>query len=133
MHTIVGLGLSGPYKSEQAFKTDWIAKMQERCYPGASYFQIETEETEPGFPDVMMLTFRNAASFYEFKITDSRRNFEMQKTQPRFYVLHPQMDISILVWDVTTGKAYKFTHKEIKEACLASDSLKLNIGDLTDE
>lgn len=133
MHVIVGLGLTGPYKSEQAFKRDWISKTQERCYPGAQYFQIETEETEPGFPDVMVLNFRNNASFYEFKITDTHRNFEMRKTQPRFYITHPSMNTSVLVWDVVTHKAYSFTQEEIKEACLASESLKLNVGDITDE
>lgn len=123
-------GCAGPYKSEQEFKKDFIKKMIERDYAGVRYFCIETEETEPGFPDVMRLDFKNVADFYEMKITDSKNCFELQRSQPLFYMNNPDLVIHVVVWSTVENRPHIFTKKEIVKAVHKKCNLKLNIGDL---
>jgi hypothetical protein len=63
-------------------------------------FCIETEETEPGFPDVMVkLNDQEVYKFFEFKVSDAKGLIEFTKNQPRFYLFHRGMDIQVLALD----------------------------------
>lgn len=129
MKLISGFGLSGPFKSEQEFKMKWIDQVRTRCYAGSTFFEIENEEKEPGFPDVMRHSFNRQCDFYEMKLSDSKGNFTMQKTQPIFYRLHPDLEINVMVWHSGENRLYQISSTEIYKAVLRKNTLTLKIGD----
>lgn len=133
MKTVVGLGITGPFKNEQQFKMKFIEKSTERGAFGDKYFCIETEETEPGFPDVMKLTYENKASFFEMKLADSEDNFKVQRTQPLFYLNHRDLDITILVWSNKRNKMYAVTSEEVISRVLGAEGQTLNLNDFREE
>lgn len=133
MHVVNGLGLKGSYKNEQAFKMDWIAKSKERGLPDDIFFEVENEEKEPGFPDVMKIGFTQKVSFYEMKITSANGTFKMQPTQPLFYRTHPTLDISVMVYSNETRKLYCISGEELYKTALKKDSLVLRLEDFENE
>ena len=77
---------------------------------------IETEETIPGFPDVMeLVTFvgRTEAKFYEFKISDSRGNIHFQPTQPPFYRNNRELWIEVVAYNRKSQRVHIFSADEI--------------------
>ena len=76
-------------KDEQDFKKLYIVSEIKKKYQSTvqKIFNIETEETVAGFPDVMELLIDSTirAHFYEFKFSDRRGNIKFQPTQPAFY------------------------------------------------
>ena len=80
--------------------------------------EIENEEKEPGFPDVLCINRQTGrATFYEIKLARKSGLFKFEPTQPLFYKQHPELDISVVVFDceqkvVTVAKA-EWTLKEV--------------------
>jgi hypothetical protein len=77
--------------------------------------RIETEETEPGFPDVAGFS-ANCYILTEFKVSDAKGVIEFQKSQPLFYRKHPKLRIGILAWDVPGKRVVSISPQEILEA-----------------
>jgi hypothetical protein len=70
-------------------------------------FCIETEETEKGFPDVMVkLRDMEVYKFFEFKVSDSKGRIKFTRNQPSFYALHERMDIKIVALDNRTNDTF---------------------------
>jgi hypothetical protein len=93
------------FKDEQDFKRAWMTHLQtiESC----DVFEIENEEKEPGFPD--LLCINNAtqiAKFYEIKVARKGGKFKFEPTQPRFYKTHPALHIYVVVWDAEEKTVY---------------------------
>jgi hypothetical protein len=120
--TINGL-VSGPYRpgQEDAFKAD-VLKVLENRRDGWEYMRIETEETEPGFPDVAAFSV-NCYALTEFKVSDAKGVIEFQKSQPLFYKKHPNLRMGVLAWDVPGNRVVAITPNEI----LAAKTLKFKI------
>ena len=113
------------FKTEAAFKSWFVDVLRG---DGGTPFCIETEETEPGFPDVLAVYNKSLiAAFYEIKITDKRGIFKMQKTQPLFYKKYPKLDINVVVWDNAMGNYISIPAKMIADRCAEHGSLKLDI------
>ncbi|GHT59524.1 hypothetical protein FACS1894109_15610 [Spirochaetia bacterium] len=119
----------GPYSpgEEARFKADAI-KAIEAGWRRPTCFKIETEETEPGFPDVLMLA-NKTYDMYEFKVSDSKGIIKFQKTQPLFYKRHSDLNIEILAWDVPNNRAVNISPDEI----VAAKALKFQIPKETNE
>jgi hypothetical protein len=121
--TINGL-VSGPYApgQEDKFKTD-VLKVCNGRNDGWEHLKIETEETEPGFPDVASFSADQCYILTEFKVSDAKGVFEFQKSQPLFYKKHPKLRIDILAWDVPGKRVVSITPPEI----ISGKSLKFKI------
>ena len=98
--------------SEQDFKLRYI-KNNIRKMEHTKVFCIETEETIAGFPDVMTLSYGSVAKFYEFKFSDRHGNIKFQPTQPAFYKLNPEMEITVIAYNAKTGTVHNFHASEI--------------------
>ena len=73
-------------------------------YSTEEVFQIETEETCAGFPDFMFWSF-GTVKFAECKYA-SNHAFEVRRSQLRFYIRHPSMQIHIAVYDPASDWVY---------------------------
>ena len=111
------------YKNEADFKKDFVDALRKEGY---TVFCVETEETEPGFPDVMAI-HDGMTSFFEMKITDKKGIFKMQKTQPVFYKRYPNLDITVVVHDGAMGNYLSIPAKLVANSCAEHGSLKLDI------
>lgn len=100
----------GPYKNEASFKRALVKEMREN-FTVAEVFEIESEETEKGFPDLLVINYDSPAVLMELKITDKDGFVTFQKTQPLFYKQHHKLTIPILVWDSQNQKIV-ILHKE---------------------
>ena len=86
-------------KNEKEFKRYMIEIMKgTKSFLGI--FEIETEETVLGFPDVLAITSENRAVLYEFKYSNKQGVIKFQPTQPAFYKAHKELDIEIIALDV---------------------------------
>jgi hypothetical protein len=97
MKIINGL-VRGPFKNEQEFKQA-VMKAWRKNYLEHTSFDIETEETEPGMPDVLTIIPDSPSYFTEFKDAGKNGVIEFQKSQPLFYRQHRDLLIQILAWD----------------------------------
>jgi hypothetical protein len=113
--TVHGL-VDGPYApgQEAQLKADVIFQWN-KCLNGITHLQIETEETEPGFPDVLSLQ-PSGYRLTEFKVSDRNGVVKFQKSQPRFYRWHPDLVIDIMAWDVPGNRLVRITPDEIVTA-----------------
>jgi hypothetical protein len=105
----------GPYApgEEARFKADILAVYKND--PECNAFMIETEETTPGFPDVLYC--RGEEYFMmEIKVSDKRGVITFQKSQPLFYKQHPKLWLAIVAWDVPRNRAVSITPNEIIKA-----------------
>jgi hypothetical protein len=120
--TINGL-VSGPYApgQEDKFKAD-VLKVWEGRNDGWEHLKIETEETEPGFPDVVSFS-ANCYTLTEFKVSNAKGVIEFQMSQPLFYKKHPKLRIDILAWDVPGKRVVSISPQEI----ISGKSLKFKI------
>lgn len=94
---------------------------------------IETEETIPGFPDVMELTTfmgRTDVKFYEFKISDSRGNIHFQPTQLPFYRNNWELCIKIIAYNRKSQRVHVFSVDEIsnKESHYYTKNCRINLS-----
>jgi hypothetical protein len=116
----------GPYEpgQEAKFKADYIRDNKKRCC--AEYFCIETEETEPGFPDTVW--FMNGRyGLVEFKVSDKNGYITFKKSQPLFYRRHPSLYIRIYAWDVPHSRFVILEPEDV----LQVKSLRVNLSDET--
>jgi len=93
-------------KSEAEFKKQQIEKwlllgIYDEC------FCIESEETEPGFPDVIARKDMKF-DFIEFKVSDQKGMIKFQRTQPLFYKKHPRLNITITALNNFSGYVIEF-------------------------
>lgn len=88
--------------SETFFKEEYL-KLLRRNFGRASFFCIETEETEPGMPDVLgVMRDKTGTVFLEFKVADNRRMIKFQHTQPSWYYRNSMLPIYIVAFDPIT-------------------------------
>lgn len=104
-------------KDEQEFKKLYCVKEIKKGYQDTvqKIFNIETEETVAGFPDVMELLIDSTirAHFYEFKFSDRRGNIKFQPTQPAFYKRNPEMEICVVAYNCVSKRVHLFRTNEI--------------------
>ena len=86
-------------RTENAFKNKWIKRNK---HFWKKMWCIETEETVPGFPDVLAVDGNGKVHLIEFKVSDKRGVIRFQPTQPAFYKMN--MDIPIHVVALTRKK-----------------------------
>ena len=111
------------YKNEAEFKKDFVELLKST---GSTVFCIESEETVPGFPDVLEIKGGNTC-LYEMKITDRHGIFKMQKTQPRFYKMYPTLKIYVVIWDNGMHNYLSIPARMILQKCTEHNSFKLDI------
>lgn len=112
------------YKNEADFKKDFVELLRTN---GFTVFCIESEETVPGFPDVLAIDKNNQTFLFEMKITDRSGRFKLQKTQPRLYMLHQNLKIKVVVWDNGMGNYISIPAKMVAKSCGEHASLRLDI------
>lgn len=105
------------FKNEQEFKTAWMNYLRRQNY--CEVFEIENEEKEPGFPDLMCIDIASSHSmFFEIKVAEKGGVFKFEPTQPRFYKLHPMLRIQVIVWDAQERKVYCIGAQRAAQAAL---------------
>ena len=115
--------MKSQYKNEAEFKRDFVELLRES---GGTPFCIESEETEPGFPDVLEIKGGKAV-LYEMKLANKKGIFKMQKTQPLFYKKYQNLQIYVVVWDNGMHNYLTVPAKMIADRCAEHGSLKLDI------
>ena len=117
--------LKTEFRDEQDFKT-WCKGYV--CNDKSDVvFEIENEEKEPGFPDVLKIDFLGRATFFEIKVARKGGRFKFESTQPRFYKSHPHLKIWVAVWDAENHMAYFIDALEAADKVLEKSSLTLNV------
>ena len=111
------------FKTEAAFKSWFVDVLRG---DGGTPFCIETEETEPGFPDVLEIKGGKAV-LYEMKLANKKGIFKMQKTQPLFYKKHQNLQIYVVVWDNAMSNYISIPGKLLANRCAEQNTLKLDI------
>lgn len=120
-------------KEEQDFKKLYCVTEIKKKYENTvqKIFNIETEETVAGFPDVMELLIDSTirAHFYEFKFSDNRGNIKFQPTQPAFYKRNPEMEICIIAYNCVSKRVHLFRTKEIfdKDSPYYTTNARINL------
>lgn len=94
------------FKNEQEFKTAWMNYIRKQSLSFCEVFEIENEEKEPGFPDLLCIDSTSHTMFFEIKVAEKGGVFKFEPTQPRFYKLHPMLRIQVIVWDAQERKVY---------------------------
>ena len=105
-------------ENEQQFKKLYCVTELKRRNTGQKIFNIETEETVAGFPDVMELVTISAGSctqvfFYEFKISDLSGSIKFQPTQPAFYKHNSELPIKVVAYNRFSKRVHVFSTNEI--------------------
>lgn len=105
-------------ENEQQFKKLYCVTELKRRNTGQKIFNIETEETVAGFPDVMELVTISAGSctqvfFYEFKISDLSGSIKFQPTQPAFYKHNSELPIKVIAYNRFSKRVHVFSTNEI--------------------
>lgn len=99
-------------KNEKEFKRYMIETMKgTKSYLGI--FEIETEETVLGFPDVLAITNENRAVLYEFKYSNKQGVIKFQPTQPSFYKENKKLDIEIIAFDTRCNSYHLILASEL--------------------
>lgn len=106
--------------NEQHFKKLYCVTEIKKQNPGQKIFNIETEETVAGFPDVMELWTANLqagsctqAFFYEFKFSSKNGVIKFQPTQPAFYKKNSELDIKVVAYNNQSKRVHVFSTKEL--------------------
>ena len=94
-------------KNEKGFKR-YLMNNLKNTKNFLALFEIETEETVLGFPDVLAITRENRAVLYEFKYSNKQG---IIKFQPAFYKANKELDIEIIALDI------RFNNYHIIQAC----------------
>lgn len=95
-------------KDEARFKKETTEKWL-KSFVFKKVFCIETEETEPGFPDVMAsVDGFSTWEFIEFKVARTNDKIKFQKSQPRFYKTHQSLPITIFAYNNKSGRISHF-------------------------
>lgn len=103
-------------KSEAEFKAEKSAEWR-KTGKYTRVFNIETEETEKGFPDVIATAVTgcdtNSLDLYEFKVSDMKGMIKFRKDQPRFYLKNKVLAIRIVALDNRNGEVHVFRADEL--------------------
>lgn len=99
-------------KNEKGFKR-YLMNELKNTKNFLALFEIETEETVLGFPDVLAITRENRAVLYEFKYSNKQGVIKFQPTQPAFYKENNKLDIEILAFDVRCNSYHLFYANEL--------------------
>ena len=124
------------FKDEQEFKQWWITRLGSTKLSAApDVFEIENEEKEPGFPDVLVVNADGRAIFYEIKLARKHGKFKFENTQPRFYKTHPALHINVVVWDAELKKTFVVDAGLAAQAALekgeiVKGGIRLNVREL---
>lgn len=118
--------LAGPFRNEQDFKNAWLGRLR-RSGKYIDVFEVENEEKVPGFPDVLCIRNDGRAELHEMKLADKSGRFKMERTQPRFYVRHPNLCIAVVVW--CDGKVWMITAQDIALRALEDVSVSMNVNE----
>jgi hypothetical protein len=78
------------------------AMIDEYRREGMKIFRIETEETEPGFPDALIYRLDAPSTLLEFKVANPADVVHFQKSQPLFYAKNKTCRILIVAYSVAT-------------------------------
>jgi hypothetical protein len=97
---------------ETPFKRALVSQIRARL-PGGTVFRIETEETEPGFPDLLLCRGKEY-HLIETKVSDARGVITFTKAQPAFYRRHKDLEISVFAWDVPRNRCVEITPEDLK-------------------
>lgn len=107
-------------ENEQQFKKLYCVAELKKRNAGQKIFNIETEETVAGFPDVMELWTANLQAesctqvfFYEFKISDLSGSIKFQPTQPAFYKHNSELPIKVVAYNRFSKRVHVFSTNEI--------------------
>jgi hypothetical protein len=111
---------------EDRFKRDMILALQ-ASEEGVEVFQIENEEKEPGFPDVIVLEPSGRYKLCEFKVSDERGVITFEPSQPRFYRRHPGLDITIIAWNVPAGRPHRVSASAVLRCVSETKTLKYRL------
>lgn len=103
---------------EQEFKTEMI-RCKRLLHPERTYFEVENEEKEPGFPDVIEVFENQRSVFVEYKVSDEKGIIEFQKSQPLFYRRNRQLDIRIIAWSVPDNSYWVFRASDVLDVIKA--------------
>lgn len=121
-------GLS--FQNEQKFKEYWKLMMQNGSfYRPRAVFEVENEEKEPGFPDLLLVDSDNEAIFYEIKVARKGGRFTFEPTQPRFFRSHPNLTIYVVVFDMEKQELFEIAAPLAAQAVLEKGSLTLSVRD----
>ena len=107
--------VTGPFKNETPFQNAATAKLK-AIWPADSFFHIETEETEPGFPDTIRVSTVRSSLQIEYKVSDAKGVIHFKKSQPLWYRRHMDLTVVILAWDQRVDRTMLITHDEIVNA-----------------
>ena len=123
-------------ENEQQFKKLYCVAELKKRNAGQKIFNIETEETVAGFPDVMELWTANLqegsctqAFFYEFKISDLSGSIKFQPTQPAFYKHNLELPIKVVAYNRFSKRVHLFRTNEIfdKDSPYYTTNAKINL------
>jgi len=107
---------------EQKFKSEML-RCKRLLHPGRTYFEVENEEKEDGFPDTIEVWENNRAVFVEYKVSDKNGIVTFECGQPLFYKKHHKLLIRVIVWVVPDNTYYVFTADDI----VAQKKLKMQV------
>ena len=89
-------------------------------------FYIETEETEPGFPDCLCEDFSGKFHLFEHKATKGPRNvFKYQKTQPAWYIRNREIVVGLVVYDNKRKDFVEYESAFIVATTMTNSSLEV--------
>lgn len=121
-------------KNEQEFKKLYCVAELKRRNSMQKIFNIETEETVAGFPDVMETVTIGAGSctqafFYEFKISDLSGSIKFQPTQPAFYKHNSELPIKVVAYNRFSKRVHVFSTNEIfdKDSPYYTNNARINL------
>jgi hypothetical protein len=105
--------VKGPFKTETPFKHAIVEKLYFLHHPDM-WVRIESEETEPGMPDLARLSQYSPTVLVETKVSDMRGWIKFRPDQPRWYKLHENaMKVFIIVWDKRYDRTLIMTPDEV--------------------
>lgn len=118
-------------RTEKEF-SKWIVAQLRRHFK--TVFSIETEETVKGFPDIMVMSALNKASFIELKV--GSKDIHLQHTQLAFAKCHPEMSIGLCIFNQDTRSIYFLPDikrlEEIKPSKVTEKQVWYSLMDLCD-
>ena len=103
---------------EQAFKSEMI-RVKRLLHPDRTYFEVENEEKEPGFPDTIEIFANQYTRFVEYKVSNDKGIIEFQRGQPLFYRRNRNLDIRIIAWSVPDNTYFVYLASDVLEVIKA--------------
>lgn len=105
---------------EQRFKKWHIEKIRRTYKFVKEVFEVENEEKEPGFPDVLLIVHDDEAMLLEYKVSDERGVISFERAQPLFYKRHANLCVYIVAYSVPEKRYHILASSEVIEELLSS-------------